>query len=102
MQAVAVIEQRVERLQGGANIVKADLLGVQTPSGGLNVVLQHLATRAGTIPLAHRTRPNAPRDPTDNAVFGIHSIGEKEAQVGRKIIDSHAAREVILNNRKAV
>jgi hypothetical protein len=45
VQAVAVVEQRVERLQRRADVVELDLARVQRAAGGLDVVLQHLRAR---------------------------------------------------------
>ena len=102
MQAVAVVEQRVQRLQGRADIVERDLARMQAAAGSLHVVLQHLAARAGRVQIAHGTRPDAPRHPPDDRVFRVHAVGEEERQVGREIIDLHAARQVVLDDREAV
>ena len=45
VQAVAVVKQRVQRLQRGADVVEVDLARVQAAARGLDVILQHLAAR---------------------------------------------------------
>ena len=57
---------------------------------------------AGAVALAHRPRPDPPRDAADHRVLGVHPVGEEEAQVGREVVDLHAAREVVLDDREAV
>src|SRR5438046_654720 len=42
VQRIAVVEQRVQRLQRGADVVELDFLRVQRATGGLDVVLHHL------------------------------------------------------------
>src|SRR5690606_38558287 len=53
MQAVAVVEHRIQRLQRGANVVEADFLGVQAAPGRLDVVFEHLAAGARTVAFPH-------------------------------------------------
>jgi hypothetical protein len=52
VQAVAVIVDGDQRLQGGADVVEVHLLRVQRAAGGLDVVFQFLAdigtTKTGT------------------------------------------------------
>ena len=57
---------------------------------------------AGAVALAHRARPDPPRDPADDRVLGVHAVGEEEAQVRRELVDLHPAREVVLDDREAV
>ena len=102
VQAVAVVEDRVQRLERGADVVEADLLRVQRPARGLDVVLEHLAARRGAVPFAHRTRPDPPGDPPDHRVLGVHAVGEEERQVRRERVDVHPARQVVLDDREAV
>jgi len=52
--------------------------------------------------LAHRARPDPPRDAADHCVLGIHAVGEEEREVRREVIDLHAARQVVLDDREAV
>src|SRR5207248_1208017 len=56
VQAVAVVEQRIEGLQRRADVVEGDLARVQAPARGLHVVLEHLAARARAVALAHGPR----------------------------------------------
>ena len=102
VQAVAVVEQRIERLQRRADVVELDLACVQAAARGLDVVLQHLAARPGAVELAHRARPDAPRDAADHRIFRIHAVREEERQVRREVVDLHAAREVVLDDGEAV
>ena len=102
VQRIAVVEQRIQRLQRRTDVVEADLLRVQAASRRLNVVLQHLRARTRAVALAHRARPYSPRNAADDRVFGVHAVGEEEAQIRRELIDVHAAREVVLDDREAV
>ena len=102
MQAIAVVVNRIERLQSGSDIVEINLLRVQTPSARLNVILQHLRTRIATVFQLHRLRPNPTCNPTNYRVFRVNPVAEEETQVRRKIIDVHAATQIILHIGKAV
>ncbi len=53
-------------------------------------------------PLAHRHCPDAPRDAADDGVFRIHAVAEEERQVGREVVDVHAAREISLDEGESV
>src|SRR5690606_37623836 len=66
VQAVAVVEQRVQGLQRGADVVELDLLRVQGAAAGLDVVLHHLAAGAGAVALAHGAGPDAAGDAADD------------------------------------
>ncbi len=70
VEAVAVVEERVERLEGRPDVVELDLLRVQAPTRRLDVVLEHLASRAGAVALPHRAGPDAARNPADDRVLG--------------------------------
>lgn len=102
VQAVAVVEQRVQRLQRGADVVELDFLRVQRPAAGLDVVLHHLAARIRAVALAHGAGPDAAGDAADDGVFRIHAVAEEERQVGREVVDLHAARQVVLDDGEAV
>ncbi len=97
VQAVAVVVDRAERLQGGADVVEVHLLRVQRPARGLHVVLQLLRALVGAVAVAHRDRPDPPGDPADHGVLGVHAVGEEERQVRREVVDVHAAGEVGLD-----
>jgi hypothetical protein len=47
-------------------------------------------------------RPDAPRHPPDDYVLRIHAVGEEEREVGREVVDLHAARQVVLGDGEAV
>src|SRR5210317_2460078 len=64
MEAITVIKDRIQRLQGSTNIVKAHFLSMQTATTGLNVVLEHLTARAGAVAFTHCSRPNAASNST--------------------------------------
>ncbi|MCW0416172.1 hypothetical protein NB689_001926 [Xanthomonas sacchari] len=102
VQAVAVVEQRVQRLQRGADVVELDLLRVQRTARGLDVVLHHLAALVAAVALAHRPCPDPPRHAADHRVLRVHAVAEEEAQVRREIVDVHAARQVVLDDGEAV
>ena len=102
MLAVAIVVNTDQRLQGGADIVEIDFLRVQRTARGLGVVLEFLAAPGSTIKIAHGDCPDAARDTPDHRIFRVHAVGEKERQVGREIVDVHAAREVGLDKGKAV
>src|SRR5690606_171816 len=102
VQTVAVVIKRVERLQGRANVIELDFLCVQRTARSLDVVLQHLCARPSTVDIAQSARPDTPRDPADDGVFGIHAIGEEEREIRREIIHAHAARLVVLEQGEAV
>lgn len=102
VQAVAVVEQRVQGLQRGADVVELDLLRVQAAAAGLDVVLHHLAAFVAAIALAHGARPDAAGHAADDGVLRVHAVGEEEAQVGREVVDLHAPRQVVLDDGEAV
>ena len=102
VQAVAVVEQRVQRLQRGADVVELDFLRVQAAAAGLDVVLQFLAALVGAVLLAHGHGPDAARHPAHDGVFRVHAVAEEEAQIGREVVDVHAARQVRLHEGEAV
>src|SRR6266704_2563433 len=49
------------------------------------------------IAIAQRDCPDAPRDASEHGVLGVHAVAEEEAQVGREVVDVHAAREISLD-----
>jgi len=67
---------------------------------GLHVVLQHLAARRGRSARAW-PRPDAPRDATITA-YSDPCRWRRRTTVGREVIDHHAARQVVLDDREAV
>ena len=66
------------------------------------MVLELLAALRGAVALAHRDRPDAPRDAPDHAVLGVEAVAEEEREVRREVVDRHAARAVVLAVGEAV
>ena len=66
------------------------------------MVLQLLRALAGAVLVAHRHRPDPAGHAADHGVLGVHAVGEEERQVGREVVDVHAAREVGLDVGEAV
>ncbi len=64
--------------------------------------LQLLAALVAAVAVSHRNRPDAARDAPEHGVFRVHAVGEEERQVGREVVDMHAAREVGLDEGEAV
>ena len=102
MQAVAIVINGDQRLQGGADIIEIHFLRMQRAAGSLDVVLHFLAALVGAIALFHGHRPDAPRNAADHRVFRIHAIAEEETQVRREFVDVHAARQIGFDIGKAI
>ncbi len=102
VQAVAVVVGGDQRLQCGADVVEVDLLRMQASARRLDVILELLGPLVGAVLEAHGNRPDAPRDPPHHGVFRVHAVGEEEAEVGREVVDLHAARPVALDVSEAV
>ena len=68
---VAVVEEGVERLQGGADVVELDLLGVEAAAAGLDVVLEFLGAFAGAVAVFHGAGPDAACHSADHGVLRI-------------------------------
>ncbi len=102
VQAVAVVVERAERLQRRADVVEGHLLGVQRAAGRLHVVLELLGALVGAVALAHRDGPDAPGDPAEHRVLGVHAVAEEEREVRREVVDVHPAREVRLDVGEAI
>ena len=66
------------------------------------MVLELLAALVGAVAVAHRHRPDAPRDAAEHGVLRVHAVAEEEAQVRREVVDVHAAREIRLDEGEAV
>ena len=75
---------------------------MQTPAGCLNVILQHLASRLGVIPVPHRFGPDPPCHPADDTILRVHAVAEKEGEIRCKIINEHPPAEVIFNEGESV
>jgi len=84
VQAVAVVEQGVERLQGGADVVELDLLGVEAAPAGLDVVLEFLGAFAGGVAvfMARAQMRRATRPIT--AYSGSMPLLKKKLRLGAK------------------
>ena len=102
VQTVAIVVHGYQRLQGSTDVIKAHLLSVQRPPGGLDVIFQFLATLTAGVTIAHRYRPDTSCHPTHNTVLRVHTVGEKKRQVGGKIVDRHASSKISFNVSKAI
>ena len=102
VQAVAVVVDRDQGLQRRADVVEGHLLRVQRAARGLHVVLQLLRALVGAVAVAHGDGPDAAGDPAEHGVLGVHAVGEEERQVGREVVDVHAAGQVGLDVGEAV
>ena len=102
MERVAVVVDRDQRLQRGADVVELHLLRMEAAPARLHVVLELLAAVVGAVAVAHRDGPDAARDPAHHRVLRVHAVREEERQVGREVVDRHAAREVGLDEGEAV
>jgi hypothetical protein len=97
VEAVAVVVDGAQRLQGGADVVERHLLGVHRAAGRLHVVLELLAALVGPVAVAQHDRPDAPGHPAQHRVLGVHAAGEEERQVGGEVVDVHAPGQVRLD-----
>ena len=102
MQAVAIVVNRNQGLQRGADVVELDFLRVQAAATGLHMVFEFLAAFICAIFVAHAGSPNAARHAAQHGVFGVHAIAKEEAQVGRKVVNVHAARQIRFYKCEAV
>ena len=102
VQRVAVVVDRVERLQRGADVVEVDFLGVQRAAGRLDVVLQHLRPGRGAVFLAHGLGPNPTGHTPNHRILRVDAVREEEAQVGPKLVDVHAPAQVVLHVGESV
>src|SRR5437763_15848425 len=93
---------RDQRLHRIADIVERDFLRVKAAAAGLRVELELLRALVGSVALAHRHRPDATRDAADHRILRIHAVAEEERQVRREVVDTHAAREIRLDESEAV
>src|SRR5216684_3812016 len=75
---------------------------MEASSGGLDMIFQLLAPAIPLILVFNGFGPDATRYPSDDAVFRIHSIAEKERKVGGKIIDIHPSGKIIFYIGKAI
>jgi hypothetical protein len=57
-------------------------------------VLELLAALVGAVLVLHRHRPDAAGDAADHGVFRVHAVAEEEGEVGREVVDVHAAGQV--------
>ena len=79
MQGVAVVVNGLECLQSGANVVKTNLLGVQTAATGLNMVFQFLAAVVAFVFVFDGFGPDAASHTANHRIFCVDAIAEKEA-----------------------
>ena len=102
VQAVAVVGDRVERLQRSADVVELDLLSVQGATAGLDVVLQLLRALSGSIEFAHCHGPDPARNPPDHRVLHVDAVAEEEGKIRRERVDVHSTSAVVLDEGEAV
>ncbi len=102
VEGVAVIGHRVECLEGGADIVEGDLLGVEGAARGLDVVFELLRAFVCAVEIAHGDGPDAAGDATDDGVFGVDAVAKEEREVAGEVIHVHAASAVVFGESEAV
>lgn len=78
VQAVAVVVNSDQGLQGGADIVELNFLRMQTATACLYVVLQFLAAVIGAVLVTQGDGPYAPCNATQHRVLGVHPVAEEE------------------------
>ena len=66
------------------------------------MIFQLLTAFVCTKAITHGYRPDTTRNTTHNRVFRIHTVTEKERQVGSKIIDLHATCQIAFHIGKTV
>ena len=98
VQAVAVVVDRAQRLQRGADVVERHLLGVQRPARGLDVVLQLLRPVVGAV-AARASRSPRSGGPPGRApcTRGPCRWRRRRTGSGAKSSIGHAAGEVALD-----
>ena len=102
MQRVAIVVNRNQRLQRGADVIEINFLCVQGTTRGLNVIFQFLRAVIRAVFLAHGDGPQATRHSAEYGVLRIHAIGEEERQIRCEIINRHATREIRFNKGEAI
>ena len=78
VQRVAVVINRDQRLQRGADIVEVHFLRMQRATGCLDVIFEFLRAFVRTIFKAHGRRPDATGDPAHDGILRVHPVREKE------------------------
>ena len=98
VQAVAVVEQRVQRLQCRADVVELNFLCMQAATGRLDVVFQHLAAASGAVRrrIARAQIRRATRPIT--AYSGSMPFEKKKLRLGAKSSISMPRAEVVLDD----
>ena len=66
------------------------------------MILQHLRTRIAPVLQLHRFGPNSASYPTNHRVLWVDAVAKEKTQVRRKIIDVHAATQIIFHIGKAI
>ena len=66
------------------------------------MVLELLAAVVGAVLLPHHHRPDTPCHPADDRILRIKTVREEIGKVRRKVIDMHAARQVVFHKGEAV
>src|SRR6202008_4340550 len=94
VKGITVIINSVQSLQCCTDIIEINFLRMQTSSGCLNMIFQHLATLIGLVLISHRFAPDSSCYSTDHTVLRIHSIAEEERKIWRELIDIHSATDI--------
>jgi len=66
------------------------------------MVFEHLGSVVSGKHVAHGYGPDSARNPPDDGVFRVKSVGEKKRQVRCKAVNIHPARQIILHIGKPV
>ena len=66
------------------------------------MVFKFLRALVRAVFFFHRHRPNASRNAAHHGVFRIHAVAKEERQIGREVVDVHAARQIGFDKGKAI
>ena len=102
MERIAVVVDRVQCLQRGADIVEVDLLRMQGAAGCLYMVFQFLRAVVPLVFILHGLGPDPSCHTPDHAVFGIHAVTKEEGKVGGEVVDVHTPAQVIFHIGKSI
>ena len=102
VQAVGIVVDGAQCLEGGADVVEGHLLGVQGSPRGLDVVLELLGPLVGAVAFLHGDGPDAAGHPTDDRVLGVHAVGEEEREIRCERVHIHPPGQVRLDVGESV
>jgi hypothetical protein len=102
VQALAVVVHGAQGLQRGPGVVELRVLAVKGPSGGLDVILEHLGAGRRTVFLTQGDRPDATGHASDYGIFGIHPVGEEKGEIRSKVVQGHAAGKIVFKIGESV